>query len=53
MQHFLPSRVAVLQLATPAISVVLSALVLGESVGGELIIGVAVVAFGSALAQRE
>ena len=53
VQHFLPSRVAALQLATPGISVLLSALVLGESVGGELIIGVAVVAFGSALAQRE
>lgn len=52
LQRFLPSRVAALQLATPAISVVLSALVLGESVGPELIVGVALVAAGSALAQR-
>ncbi|HJM75347.1 MAG TPA: DMT family transporter [Dehalococcoidia bacterium] len=52
LQRFLPSRVAALQLATPAISVVLSAIVLGESVGTELVAGVALVASGSALAQR-
>lgn len=53
LQRFLPSRVASLQLATPAISVLLSALLLSESVGPELMVGVAVVAVGSALAQRE
>ncbi len=52
LQRFLPSRVASLQLASPAISVLLSALLLSEPVGPELIVGVAVVAFGSALAQR-
>ena len=53
LQRFLPSRVASLQLASPAISVLLSALLLSESVGPELMVGVAVVAVGSALAQRE
>jgi len=52
LQRFLPSRVAALQLVTPAISVVLSALILDESIGHELIAGVALVAVGSALAQR-
>jgi drug/metabolite transporter (DMT)-like permease len=52
LQRFLPSRVAALQLASPAISVLLSALVLSEPAGLELVVGVVVVAAGSAIAQR-
>jgi drug/metabolite transporter (DMT)-like permease len=52
LQRFLPSRVAALQLVTPAISVVLSALILDEAIGRELIAGVILVGIGSAIAQR-
>lgn len=52
LQHFLPSRVTATQLTTPVFGVILSWLVLGESVGPELAAGVALLTFGSALAQR-
>lgn len=52
LQHFLPSRVTATQLTTPVFGVILSWLVLGESVGPELAAGVALLTVGSALAQR-
>lgn len=52
LQHFLPSRVTATQLTTPVFGVILSWLVLGESVGPELAAGVALLVLGSALAQR-
>lgn len=52
LQRYLPSRVAATQISTPFFGVILSWLVLGESIGYELIAGVALLMFGSALVQR-
>ena len=52
LQRFLPSRVTATQLTTPVFGVLLSWAILGESVGWELVAGVALLVIGSAAAQR-
>ncbi len=42
-----------MQITTPVFGVILSVLILGESVGAELYAGVVLVVVGSVLAQRE
>ena len=51
LQRYLPSRVAATQISTPFFGVILSWIVLGESIGYELIAGVALLTAGSALVQ--
>ena len=53
LKRYLPSRVTVISLSQPIFGVLLSWWILGESVGGELYIGAALVVVGSALAQRK
>ena len=53
LKRYLPSRVTVISLSQPIFGVVFSWWILGESVGGELYIGAALVVVGSALAQRK
>ena len=50
---YLPSRVTIIALSQPIVTVTLSWLVLGESIGPELIAGAALVIVGSYFAQRE
>jgi drug/metabolite transporter (DMT)-like permease len=52
LKRYLPSRVTVISLSQPIFGVLLSWWILGESVGGELYLGAALVVAGSALAQR-
>ena len=52
LRRYLPSRVTVISLSQPIFGVLLSWWILGESVGGELYLGAALVVAGSALAQR-
>lgn len=51
LQRYLPSRVAATQISTPFFGVILSWIVLGESIGYELIAGVVLLTAGSALVQ--
>ena len=53
LKRYLPSRVTVISLSQPIFGVLFSWWILGESVGGELYIGAALVVVGSALAQRK
>ncbi len=53
LKRYLPSRVTVISLSQPIFGVLFSWWILGESVGGELYIGAALVMVGSALAQRK
>jgi len=52
LRRYLPSRVTVISLSQPIFGVLFSWWILGESVGGELYLGAALVVAGSALAQR-
>ena len=52
LQRYLPSRVTATQLTTPVFGVLLSWAVLGESIGWELAVGVALLVTGFAAAQR-
>ena len=52
LQRFLPSHVSAMQLTTPVFGVLLSALVLGESIGWELYVGTVLVVVGSFVNQR-
>ena len=52
LRRYLPSRVTVISLSQPIFGVLFSWWILGESVGGELYLGAALVVVGSALAQR-
>ena len=53
LKRYLPSRVTAISLSQPIFGVLFSWWILGESVGGELYIGAALVVVGSALAQRK
>lgn len=52
VQNYLPSRVAATMLTAPVFGVILSWLILGESVGYELAAGVLLLVIGSAIVQR-
>ena len=52
LKNYLPSRVTVISLSQPVFGVLFSWWILGETVGGELYIGAALVVTGSWLAQR-
>ena len=52
LKNYLPSRVTVISLSQPVFGVLFSWWILGETVGGELYIGAALVVIGSWLAQR-
>ena len=52
LQRYLPSRVAATMLTAPVFGVLLSWIVLGESVGPELALGVGLLVIGSAIVQR-
>lgn len=53
LRRYLPSRVTVISLSQPIFGVLFSWWILGESIGGELYLGAALVVVGSALAQRK
>lgn len=53
LRRYLPSRVTVISLSQPVFGVLFSWWILGESIGGELYLGAALVVVGSALAQRK
>lgn len=53
LKRYLPSRVTVISLSQPIFGVLFSWWILGESIGGELYLGAALVVVGSALAQRK
>ena len=53
LQRYLPSGVAALQLTTPFFSVVAGAIILGEHVGLELLIGATLVVLGQLIARAE
>ncbi|MDA1297438.1 MAG: DMT family transporter [Chloroflexi bacterium] len=52
LKNYLPSRVTVISLSQPVFGVLFSWWILGETVGGELYAGAALVVIGSYLAQR-
>lgn len=52
LKRFLPSRVTMVFLIQPLFGVALSALILGEGIGPELVAGAPLVALGSYLVQR-
>ncbi len=53
LRRYLPSRVTVISMSQPIFGVLFSWWILGESIGGELYLGAALVVVGSALAQRK
>lgn len=52
LSRYLPSRVSIISLSQPIVTVMLSWLILGEQVGAELVAGAALVIAGSYFAQR-
>lgn len=52
LKNYLPSRVTVISISQPVVGVILSWLILGETIGPELYAGAALVVIGSYLAQR-
>ncbi len=53
LQRYLPSGVATTQLTTPFFAVVAGAIILGEDVGLELVVGAVLVVLGQLIARRE